>query len=70
MIRQNAPPSTVAREAVQVRPEQQEPSEVPDVSWHLSPAAMQAAVVVVQELVTVEQMKVRHTELKMPHLTV
>ena len=54
MIRQNAPPN-FGGATVQVSTGQQEPSEVPEVSRHLSPAATQANAVVVQELVTEEQ---------------
>ena len=57
MIRQYAPPN-FGGATVQVSTGQHEPSEVPEVSRHLSPAATQADVVVVveQELVTEEQM--------------
>ena len=59
MIRQNAPPK-LGGATVQVSTGQQEPSEVPEVSRHLSPAATQdvvafVVVVVLQELVTSEQ---------------
>ena len=57
-MRQNAPPN-FGGATVQVSTGQHEPSEVPEVSRHLSPAAIQdvvaVVVVVVQELVTSEQ---------------
>ena len=68
MIRQNAPPK-FGGATVQVSTGQQEPSEVPEVSRHLSPAATQAddvvvvAAAVVQELVTLKQINVPLTEL-------